>query len=55
MCGIAASVDLRSRGRARTWALDLMRHRGPDDEGYLLVNTRTARTVMAGGRDTRQE
>ena len=33
MCGIAASVDLRSRGRARTWALNLMRHRGPDGEG----------------------
>src|SRR5438105_1689914 len=55
MCGIfgiwersGAPVDraLLARG---TRAL---RHRGPDDEGYLLARTRTAETVAARGPDT---
>ncbi len=29
-----------------------LRHRGPDDEGYLLVNTRTGATREFGGTDT---
>jgi asparagine synthase (glutamine-hydrolysing) len=33
-------------------ATTTLRHRGPDDEGYLLVNTRTGRTLLCGGRDT---
>ena len=33
MCGIAVSVDTTGRGRADAWALDLIRHRGPDGEG----------------------
>ena len=30
----------------------VLHHRGPDDEGYLLVNTRTGRTVHCGGPAT---
>ena len=35
MCGIAASIDLGGRGRAGAWALERLRHRGPDGEGVL--------------------
>lgn len=35
MCGFAASIDLKARGRADPWALDRLRHRGPDGEGVL--------------------
>jgi asparagine synthase (glutamine-hydrolysing) len=35
MCGIAATIDLERRGRARPWALELLRHRGPDGEGVF--------------------
>lgn len=55
MCGIfgiwnrdGAPVDVRALGRATT----SLRHRGPDDEGYLLVDTRSGRTVLCGGDDT---
>jgi asparagine synthase (glutamine-hydrolysing) len=40
MCGIAATVDLRQQGRASSWALAHMRHRGPDGEGIFADATR---------------
>jgi asparagine synthase (glutamine-hydrolysing) len=55
MCGILGiwhrdgrPVDLRTL----RWATDTLRHRGPDDEGYLLVDTRSGRTVLCGGDHT---
>lgn len=36
MCGIAVSVDLMRLGRAEPWALDLIRHRGPDGQGRMV-------------------
>jgi asparagine synthase (glutamine-hydrolysing) len=55
MCGIVgiwqgngATLDL-SELRAATQQLH---HRGPDDEGYLLVNTASKRVVHCGGRDS---
>ncbi|MCX5829560.1 MAG: asparagine synthase (glutamine-hydrolyzing) [Deltaproteobacteria bacterium] len=33
-------------------ALDTLRHRGPDDEGYLLVNTLKNQSYECRGRDT---
>src|SRR5687768_13635258 len=55
MCGIlgiwnldGAPVDLRSL-RLGT---DAIRHRGPDDEGYLLLDTRAQRSAACAGRDT---
>jgi asparagine synthase (glutamine-hydrolysing) len=33
-------------------AADAIRHRGPDDEGFLLVNTRAAQAVSCAGPDT---
>src|SRR5262249_8149637 len=34
-------------------AVDSLRHRGPDDEGYVLINTRTGRVVECSGTNTR--
>src|ERR1044072_4836367 len=36
-------------------ATTAIRHRGPDDEGYLLVDTRSGRTELCGGNDTTSE
>jgi len=33
-------------------ALDKLRHRGPDDEGYLLVNIQANHVFPCGGKDT---
>lgn len=33
-------------------ATNILRHRGPDDEGYLLVETGSGRRVVAGGAHT---
>ncbi|HLA76355.1 MAG TPA: asparagine synthase (glutamine-hydrolyzing) [Vicinamibacteria bacterium] len=53
MCGIAGIAardpELLRPLAAMTRAL---RHRGPDDEGYLLVDSRTARAHAYGGTDT---
>ncbi|MBD0370373.1 MAG: asparagine synthase (glutamine-hydrolyzing) [Pyrinomonadaceae bacterium] len=56
MCGIfgihrsgdGASVDLQALKRA-TLAIS---HRGPDDEGYLLADTRAGERRLCGGPDT---
>lgn len=55
MCGIfgiwkldGEPVDLTSLHRAT----NAIRHRGPDDEGYLLVDTRAARAISCAGPDT---
>jgi asparagine synthase (glutamine-hydrolysing) len=58
MCGILGiwhsdgkAVDLAALRRATT----CLQHRGPDDEGYLLVDTRSGRAVLCGGDNTRSE
>jgi asparagine synthase (glutamine-hydrolysing) len=58
MCGIfgvwnldGSGVDVAAVVRATT----AIRHRGPDDEGYLLINTRTGRTELCAGSDTTPE
>src|SRR5947208_10441094 len=55
MCGIFGHwqldhqpVDINKLQQATT----VQRHRGPDDEGYLLVNTNSGQVVPCGGRDT---
>ena len=55
MCGIfgiwnlsGEAVDL---GRLHL-ATKAIRHRGPDDEGYLLLNSRAAQVTPCGGPDT---
>ena len=58
MCGIlgiwkldGSGVDVAALERATT----AIRHRGPDDEGYLLIDTRSGRTQLCGGKDTTPE
>ena len=55
MCGIFGIWNLDG-GPIHLGALklanDSIRHRGPDDEGYLLVNTRTAEARSCAGPDT---
>ncbi len=36
-------------------ATDTLRHRGPDDEGYLLANTAQTRVVSCGGHHTDEQ
>jgi asparagine synthase (glutamine-hydrolysing) len=55
MCGIfgvweygGRSADADAVGRATR----RLRHRGPDDEGYLFADTRTGRRTLCGGPDT---
>ncbi len=55
MCGIFGiwytddkSVDLEVAQRATT----CLRHRGPDDEGYLLIHVPSGRRIPCGGKDT---
>lgn len=55
MCGIAAIV---TRNSSPDMANDIhgmtsiLRHRGPDDEGYLLGDVKTARFEIGTGRDS---
>src|SRR5262245_39604103 len=58
MCGILGlwhgqgnPVDLATLQRATT----SLRHRGPDDEGYLLINTRSGSVWPLAGHETLPE
>lgn len=59
MCGIAGVVNLTGKGIAISSLISRMaftlRHRGPDDEGYLLGNTATGHYQLVGGQDTPPE
>lgn len=55
MCGIFGIWNLDGRSvdlEGLRLATDSIRHRGPDDEGYLLVNTGTAEARSCAGPDT---
>lgn len=55
MCGIFGVVHL-NRETVDTAvvqrAVSTIRHRGPDDEGYLLYNSQSGRVTTCGGADT---
>jgi asparagine synthase (glutamine-hydrolysing) len=54
MCGIAGLFERHGRadlGRARAMG-QLMRDRGPDDEGLVLIDTAGGQTFTHGGADT---
>lgn len=61
MCGVYGIWHTDGKGLdliAVQRAVRSLRHRGPDDEGYLLVDThagRMGRVVLCGGDDTRPE
>lgn len=55
MCGIAGFIDLD--GQAVAPALlkrmtDVIRHRGPDDEGYVLIDQRSGERKVYAGADS---
>jgi asparagine synthase (glutamine-hydrolysing) len=55
MCGIYGEWNLSGaavRPSAVQRATTLLRHRGPDDEGYLLGNTSESRYLPCGGAET---
>ena len=55
MCGIVGRVHLNGEpidGRHMQRMLNALKHRGPDDEGYLFVDTGGNRHVPVGGWDT---
>jgi asparagine synthase (glutamine-hydrolysing) len=57
MCGIVGIINLDQEFIDKSLLLKMtsvLSHRGPDDEGYLLVNTDTGDYLTAGGKDTPQ-
>lgn len=55
MCGIFGQIERQDRGLKVpevVCALNAMRHRGPDDEGYLFFDRATGRRHACGGYDT---
>lgn len=58
MCGILGIWHYDGRPvepSAVQRATSTLHHRGPDDEGYLFVNTRSGRKASGAGRDTHAE
>ena len=55
MCGVVALWNRDGRGvdlQALRGAVQSLGHRGPDDEGYVLINTRTGLAVACAGPHT---
>jgi len=54
VCGIAGVVDLHKgvHGRHIQSMTESLRHRGPDDEGYVLANVRAGHFIACAGADT---
>jgi len=55
MCGIFGVWNLRRQAFELDTilaSLGSIRHRGPDDEGYLLVDTQTQKALPCSGRDS---
>jgi asparagine synthase (glutamine-hydrolysing) len=58
MCGIFGIWNFNNQPidlEAVEGATRRLRHRGPDDEGYLFLNTNTGRKVLCAGIDTTAE
>jgi asparagine synthase (glutamine-hydrolysing) len=58
MCGIAGVMNRDGRPALRGCIrrmTQVLRHRGPDDEGYLLVAPESGKLIRAGGSDTPDE
>jgi len=55
MCGISGIYSLNGKPVDQNLLLQmtgLVRHRGPDDEGYCLIDTKDGRVVFAAGTET---
>ncbi|MEZ4622844.1 MAG: asparagine synthase (glutamine-hydrolyzing) [Caldilineaceae bacterium] len=52
MCGISGIFDVR-RQTAPIWQMNqVQRHRGPDDEGYIFINTHSNAWQIGGGDES---
>jgi asparagine synthase (glutamine-hydrolysing) len=53
MCGISGFISIASRPADQLLRMtDLIRHRGPDDEGYALFQPEVSQPIVCGGNDT---
>ena len=52
MCGITGIYDEKSRLAAIATMNQVQRHRGPDDEGYLFINSQNQQWQAAFGQET---
>lgn len=52
MCGITGIYDEKSRLTAIAMMNQVQRHRGPDDEGYLFINSQNQQWQAAFGQET---
>lgn len=55
MCGIAGILNLSGTFpvlKSLRNMTDALRHRGPDDEGYLIADIKTGKVDIFGGKDT---
>ncbi|BAU48099.1 asparagine synthase [Sulfurifustis variabilis] len=55
MCGIAGCIDLSGHPISRSLIqamTDAIRHRGPDDEGYVLIDSRAGKSQAFAGPDS---
>jgi asparagine synthase (glutamine-hydrolysing) len=52
MCGICGVYDARHRVKPVVQMNQIQRHRGPDDEGYVFINTQNGDWKPARGVDT---
>lgn len=53
MCGISGLISFRPRSFSLIESMNnVVRHRGPDDEGYILYSTQTSTISIVGGVDT---
>lgn len=55
MCGICGVFDIGHRLGSIVSMNKVQAHRGPDDEGYLFINTATREHRLAAGEDTAGE
>ena len=56
MCGISGFISARPVPAKPILRMnDLIRHRGPDDEGFLLLRSPVSRPIVCGGPDTPKE
>jgi asparagine synthase (glutamine-hydrolysing) len=55
MCGIVGILDLKGRTPDPMMLksmMDIIRHRGPEDEGYVLINQATSHFQTYAGPDS---
>lgn len=56
MCGIAGFLSDQPQQAETLYQMTrIIRHRGPDDEGYVLFHDSSAQPVIAGGPDTPEQ